>query len=552
MLYRDSTEDNVAIIRAAEKQADRCLEHLRLATIPGDKAVWTLLTATISIIEEQHTRVGPDSAPFKAAMINLARYCPMIIRWLDAKLPPLSDPDCHRVWDSSLAILAKIDLTTAQNYDAFQCSYPMWYRNRVHAQIVRDAAVQFIPDWTARDRQVSAYQKGLRPLHGIFEGKPAHRVEPTEAILRRYFRILRAATVKDPFGFDYEHSYELARRTYNKYTKRLNSIMRRSEGIDLGGYTLGVFKRFYAGLQAISSIHEFLCFCWTKWAHPYPLSSAVIVKQKNEWVKLLANLSMIDPSVANQIMNDLTFHSSRLPDLHVYPFVPLDDSRSTLALIPQFVLNANPDDNILRICSYLRPRTYDLLSNDKETTMLEKLVGELKRFNVHDSIDLPDGSTQIDLLVEDESSLTVLIAELKWYRKPVTYRERLQTDEQFLDGVNRQLKTVKQYCRQYPQFLRERKRLTRDLTDYKNIYYMLIARDHWLWVEPTDESSVVEFEQFRGAIARHESLHLALSELLRYEWLPIEGCDFHVRFDSAMVEGVRIESEVFYAGPQIR
>jgi hypothetical protein len=76
MLHRESPEDHVATIRAIEKQADRCLEHLHLATVPGGEAVWTLLTSTISIIEEQHARVGPDGAPFKAAMINIARYCP--------------------------------------------------------------------------------------------------------------------------------------------------------------------------------------------------------------------------------------------------------------------------------------------------------------------------------------------------------------------------------------------------------------------------------------------------------------------------------------------
>jgi hypothetical protein len=332
----------------------------------------------------------------------------------------------------------------------------------------------------------------------MFGGKPAHRVEPTEAILRMYSRILSQATVTEPYSLEYEHSYELARRTYNKYTKRLGAIMRRSDGIDLGGYTLALFKRFFAGLLTLSAIHEFLCFFWTKWEHPYPLSSAVLVKQKKDWVNLLANLSRIDPAVVDQIVSDLTLHSPRLPDLHIYPFVPLDKSRSTLALIPHFVLNANPEDNILRICSYLRPRADDLLSNDKEKTMREILVGELRRFNVHHSINLRDGSTEIDLLVEDESSSTVVIAELKWYRKPVTYRERLQADEQFLDGVNSQLGTIKRYCEEYPQFLQERKKLTRTLSDYENVYYMLIARDHWIWIEPTDGTSVVEFEQFRG------------------------------------------------------
>jgi hypothetical protein len=37
-----------------------------------------------------------------------------------------------------------------------------------------------------------------------------------------------------------------------------------------------------------------------------------------------------------------------------------------------------------------------------------------------------------------------------------------------------------------------------------------------------------------------------MSDLLRYEWLPVEGRDFRVQYDTATVNGVSIQSEVFY------
>ena len=37
-----------------------------------------------------------------------------------------------------------------------------------------------------------------------------------------------------------------------------------------------------------------------------------------------------------------------------------------------------------------------------------------------------------------------------------------------------------------------------------------------------------------------------MGELLRYDWLPIEGTNFAVRFESAEVNGIALESEVFY------
>lgn len=274
-----------------------------------------------------------------------------------------------------------------------------------------------------------------------------------------------------------------------------------------------------------------------------------MVKARSEWVHLLSVLSGLESAMTDDIVSDLTFYSKRLPDLHLFPFVPLDHSHSTLAVAPHFVLNSNLEENILRVCSYLRPQAYNLLSNDKERTMREELIGKLARFNVHHSIDLPDGSTEIDLVVEDDASSAVMIAELKWYRKPVTYRERLKAHEQFLDGVNRQLRTVKRFCTENPQFLEQRRLVKRNLADYDHVYYMLIARDYWAWVEPADSTSVVDANQLLDFLSRNVSLHSALSALLLYEWLPMEGRDFDVRFNRAQVEGVTIETEVFYGAP---
>jgi hypothetical protein len=42
------------------------------------------------------------------------------------------------------------------------------------------------------------------------------------------------------------------------------------------------------------------------------------------------------------------------------------------------------------------------------------------------SILLPDRSAEIDLLIEDQASSTVVLAELKWLRKPYKPYERIE------------------------------------------------------------------------------------------------------------------------------
>jgi hypothetical protein len=58
---------------------------------------------------------------------------------------------------------------------------------------------------------------------------------------------------------------------------------------------------------------------------------------------------------------------------------------------------------------------------------------------------------------------------------------------------------------------------------------------------------MVTFEALAEALRLNGSLRENLEALLRYEWLPQEGRDFYVRYDTASVNGVAIESPVFYS-----
>jgi hypothetical protein len=58
---------------------------------------------------------------------------------------------------------------------------------------------------------------------------------------------------------------------------------------------------------------------------------------------------------------------------------------------------------------------------------------------------------------------------------------------------------------------------------------------------------MVTFEALAEALGSKGSLRENIEALLRYEWLPLEGRDFYVQYDTASVNGVAIESPVFYS-----
>jgi hypothetical protein len=110
-----------------------------------------------------------------------------------------------------------------------------------------------------------------------------------------------------------------------------------------------------------------------------------------------------------------------------------------------------------------------------------------------------------------------------------------------------QLKRIREFLSVNPDYLHFRDRLPGRITDYARIEYLLVARDHWLWIEPDDGLAVAEYEAFTTYLSRSGDLSAAIDELLTYDWLPVGGRDFRIQYDRATANGVSLESQVYYA-----
>jgi hypothetical protein len=176
--------------------------------------------------------------------------------------------------------------------------------------------------------------------------------------------------------------------------------------------------------------------------------------------------------------------------------------------------------------------------------MRQRIKDAAVRFWVDHSIELPDKTTEIDVLLADEASSTVVLAELKWSRKPNRTLEQIDRDKDIAKGIT-QLQLIRAYARKHPDFLRERGKLPRSLMSYTNVHYLLVVWDHWFWIDPEDGIAVVNFDAFLPALRRGTDLQYLLTELLKYEWLPVEGRDFRVIYAPAVVNGAVLESPIF-------
>jgi hypothetical protein len=544
-LKREASDALRTAVQAVENQADECYKVLRLLKHPANEASWALLTAMALQLETWQQRYGANSGKHKVRMASLDRNA-VGFRFIAEHGKSASKLIQKYAWSTLLEQDANHALSVTEQYSSFLGIFPMWHKNHEQVDLLADGCVRFyLPRDSPRQRQVIAFQQGGRPPGYDFLTPYSGQKNPESALAMRlladlYNQARPGGTAKK---FRYEPSNALIDSLRPKYQERLDENFRRPDSFQLSGYSLGEFKAFYIALLILCSIHEYICYPFDKPGHPIPISSLVMVKSRPQWVADLSRISGIAKEVSEAMIADLTLDAVSNPGatMCINPFVPLDGFN--LAVAPQFPLASAVDDNIIRLFSYRYDAMFSAQNIDKEEAMRLRLKDAAPQFWVDHSIDLPDKSGEIDVLLADEASSTVVLAELKWVRKPNRSVEQIARDEEIAKGVQ-QLQTIRNYAKTHPEFLGAR--LPKDLNSYANVHFILIVWDHWYWVEPNDEFPIIHFEALVPALKRSTNLRLTLLDLLKYDWLPGEGRDFRVAYSRASVMGAQIESFKFF------
>lgn len=542
-LKNDAPADIAEILRQAEAQADECWRALHIRHFPANVAVWAVLTGGIRVVEREQAASGSNTPHFDATLVNLSRLLATAVKWALVHGQSVADLNGH--WTGELSAAVDQALALAKDYSHFEVCFQGYHKGRYAADVLSPSLIRFSVPGTQRDRQVSAYQKGLRPREGRFAGQRAAQRPQKPRIIEAFGQVLRACRQRGSLGFEYDDPSDLWRELMPEYKDRVTALARRADTLSLGDYTIAEFNAFYVALIVICAAHDHLCFLWAQTHGVYPIESAVIVRSTAAWADVLSGLSGLAPETCRAMIADLTC-SVRSVDLHVHPFIPLGGADDMLALAPPFPLHSRHDENILRVCSQRRPQVYDVTSLEKQSEMLATARAAGSRYGANGPVQLPNPVPDIDLLVTDEPHATVVIAELKWIRKSVRPAEIRDRDADVLKGIG-QLDSIATFLAKNADYLRSRGLLARRIDQYEQVHYLLVARDHWRWVEPRGRVAIVEFEPFARTIERVASLREAVGELLTYDWLPVEGRDFTVQNDRAEANGVTIESPVFYS-----
>jgi hypothetical protein len=545
-LFNDASRELQDAVQVVEDRADECYKILRLLSRPANEAKWALLTAMALQLETCQEKFGVNSPRHNIMMVKLDR-CTCGFKFISEHGKPISRLVKNYTWHGSLIQDANHALHVTEQYTHFLNVFPMWHKGHERVDVQSNGRVRFhMPRDCPRQRQVVAFQQNYRPsgtdIVSPYRG-PAKAESPVAMrLLGELWHKARPGGTEKKFSYD--PSRELIEALRPKYQNRLDENFRRPDDFQLNGYSLGEFKSFYIALLILCSIHEYVCYPFDKPGQPIPVSSLVMLKARPVWTAKLSEISGLPKMVCDTIISDLILNPVAQPgaSMCIHPFVPLDGF--VFAVVPQFPLASAVDDNILRSFSYVYPALFSAQNTEKETVMRERIKDVAVKFQISHSIELPNKTTEIDLLLSDETSSTVVFAELKWSRKPNRSLEQIDRDKEIAKGLT-QLELIRDYARQHPSFLCEREKLPRVLTSYANVHYLLVVWDHWFWIDPKDGIAVVNFDVFLPALKKFTNLQNLVTELLRYEWLPVEGRDFRVSYATSSVNGAQFESPIF-------
>ncbi|MFZ0771599.1 MAG: hypothetical protein WAN08_09265 [Candidatus Sulfotelmatobacter sp.] len=475
----ESSQDIVEAIDRLERRSDTCYTGLDLLDRQWNYAAWLSLTECVRRIEASLTPNEYGSSKHKILVMNLARVAGQLWKFAhDHGRPKQCAPSVFR-WFPRVAQESALAFEVAGPYSLFCLHFPAWHWGLYSAEIEDATTIRFHVGSSQLARRVSAYGKGIRP--GTATLMTVEELQelpsPAEALRQRFDDAIRTAKGRGRFAVKFGSLRRLRSALAEMYAERLSGRLRRYPSISVGSYSLEQFRAFYVGLLAVVGAHEHLCFQWAR-GRSSPIESLVMVHPRLRWMELISEYSGLGVSTVECILPDLTFGAFASQDLQMTPFVPLADDNSLLGVVPHFPLQSNWEENILRVCSYVRPKIYSQTSLTKEGEMRDRLKSIVKAPRlVSGPLNLGKGIPDLDLLVEDAASGTILLAELKWPRKPYSPREFPQRDSEIRKGIA-QIKAIKSFLTANPGFLFERGYAQRSLNDYGKVQYCVVSRDH--------------------------------------------------------------------------
>jgi len=242
--------------------------------------------------------------------------------------------------------------------------------------------------------------------------------------------------------------------------------------------------------------------------------------------------SSIEPAQITKFVEYLTYgRGVDSPDQALQPLVPLGAHRLGVAGIG--FLSSNAERNLLTLQARLEPRLFDSQSSLFELEMTHHLKSVLaqkwQRVAANPKCQLGDTTEELDLLVCEPETRTVLVLELRWMLSPADPREvqtKTRTCYQKVVQVERKVAAA---TPNLAHLLRAAFDITLEPSEEWNVYGAVVLQGFGGALSQRSMIPVVPDWVLEAGVRTASSLRHLAEWMQSLDWLPVEGRDFEAQ-----------------------
>lgn len=261
-------------------------------------------------------------------------------------------------------------------------------------------------------------------------------------------------------------------------------------------------------------------------------SSLVLVISRDQLCEDLQQLADFADDEVYRFIDMLTYgEKSKTPDPALQP---LYLSKSNMFMIPCLhILNSNVQRNILSLMAKTEPKVFDAQSSCFEEHMVSNIKPSLENwdyYTLNQEFKFNKKKEEIDGLIVDEVSKTILLLEFRWILQPGDAREvynKIKSTSSKVDQLNRKISFVEDNLAELVSRAFENSIHIKQSSDWK-VQGLVVIQGFGGTVSHEADIPVITLDVLKKGLKKINSLQRLYEWAKGLSWLPTEGRHFEV------------------------
>ncbi|MEJ0232341.1 hypothetical protein Q0L23_24140 [Klebsiella michiganensis] len=316
---------------------------------------------------------------------------------------------------------------------------------------------------------------------------------------------------------NYPHSQKLMCYIYSQIASFYVPV---DDGWTFPCFSLTEFRAYFRSLICIC-IHHTIAVLFNSRAHKIKgggLEQRVLRINKNLLKDNISKYSGLSNEIIDKITEFLTYGKDvKSPDPALQPLIDVGNEY----IIPNYlVITSNFDRNALTLHSRIDEKGFNKTSHLFEVVMTKNILSEINgKFTPLTNLMLPkkEGG-EIDLILLDESSKTILICELRWMLQPSDPNEIFNRQKVCMEKVEQAQKKVNAANKHKEHILRMGCCSIKDLSEWS--VKGVVILDGYTGVQSDTDIIILPKIVFTKIVEISESLQEVYDFCASYKWLP--------------------------------